>query len=839
MTTWNRCLSAIQEAAGRPLSDDEMEELIDELQARVRQARAEDAAGSSEDAVLRAAEQLAQDMKTAALIEKRNAALSLRRRLEALDFVRTQFRNDYAQGLEALMVGVNRVGIGNRASAAAHQNQLTGHYLGGFIADLQKGDLWPLFVSNSLDREIARALWLKGQKDADLSGIPTQARQIADMIAKWQDVARIDANKAGAWIRKLPGYIVRQSHDVYRIRSAGFETWRDYILPRLDPVTFANVKNLDQFLRETYSGLASGVHLKAAMQSPEGFKGPGNLAKRLSHERVLHFRDADAWLDYNERFGMGGMNEAVLFGLERMARATGLLRALGPNPEANFSRIMDELAKDLKNEPEKLDRFARQDRNWLMNRFAEVDGSIRIPANAMGARVASVTRAWQSMAKLGGAVLSAVTDIPIYASEMRYQGQTMLSGMGEALSGLMRGRGSKERQEVLGMLGVFFDSQRGDVISRFSAADDLPGRMSWLMQKFFKFNGLTWWTDTMRASAADAMSHRLALNRDVAWGGLDEDLRRVLGLYGLDGGKWEIIRATATRMADERDYIVPEGVRDAPDELLSRYLAGKGLEPTAARVRELRDEIETQLRSYFVDRTSYAVIEPDQRTHAIIRRGTRPGTVEGEFLRFIGQFKSFPVAVIVKSIGREVFGRGYAGDARGPRAVWEALRAGNGEMLGLAQLMLWTTLFGYGAMTAKDLAKGRTPRDPADPTTWAAAMTQGGGLGIYGDFLFGELRTRFGGGPIATALGPVAGVSEDILDIIGRMKNGDDAAAASFRTLLNNTPFLNLFYTRIALDYLILNRIQESLNPGYLRRYEQRVRKENAQDFWLAPSEAL
>src|SRR3546814_16868336 len=106
------------------------------------------------------------------------------------------------------------------------------------------------------------------------------------------------------------------------------------------------------------------------------------------------------------------------------------------------------------------------------------------------------------------------------------------------------------------------------------------------------------------------------------------------------------------------------------------------------------------------------------------------------------QFKSFSVATIQKQMGREVYGRGAD-------TLKTALRNGNGEMLGLAQLMVWTTLAGYGAMSTKDILKGRTPRNPLDPATWAAAFVQGGGAGIYGDFLLGETN-RFGGGLLQT-----------------------------------------------------------------------------------------
>lgn len=59
------------------------------------------------------------------------------------------------------------------------------------------------------------------------------------------------------------------------------------------------------------------------------------------------------------------------------------------------------------------------------------------------------------------------------------------------------------------------------------------------------------------------------------------------------------------------------------------------------------------------------------------------------------------------------------------------------------------------------------------------------------------------------------------------------------RFLVNNTPFVNLFYTRMALDYLVLYHLQEAMNPGFLQRMEQRVAQQNAQSYWLQPSSVI
>ncbi len=835
------CINTIQaaaKAAGRELNEQEMVELVDGLQQRIKALRAADEMLGAEDAALKAADDLSAESLQAAKLEKRNAAINARRRLEAIGYIRSTWSDRPDLGLESFLVGTNVARAGARRSVAAEQKQLSNAYIAGFLNDMEQADLLPFLTRGDNDSEITDALWRIGT-DRPLDGLGRESVEIARIMQKYQTAARSDANRAGAEIRDLPGYIVRQSHDPYKLERAGFSQWRDEISGLLDERTFEGVIDRSEFLLAAYNGLVSGVHLKASTPEASGFKGPRNLAKKVSAERVLHFKDGLSWHQYNKAYGTGSLREAFLGGLDRAGQNTGLMRRLGTNPESNWEAILDELQRDLMDKPVEMRRFQTDRRGWLKTRFAEVDGTARLAVNQQAARVASNIRAVQSMAKLGGAVISAVTDLPVAASEMRYQGKGMLSSMGTLIGGMVKGKKPAEQREILSSLGVFFDNVRGDVVSKFSADDSLGGKMSGLQQKFFKLNGLTWWTDTMRSTAALMMSHHLAYNRTMNWDQMNPDLRRTLELFDFDAGRWDLVRGTGAKLADGREYMTTQGLDDIPDADLAAYLTNKGRTANDAAIAELREELGAQLRSYITDRASYAVIEPDARTRAIMRRGTQPGTVAGELLRFVGQFKAFPVAILQKSFGRELYGRGYTPSAYAEgagRELIQALRNGNGEKLGIAQLLVWTTLFGYGAMTAKDLLKGREPRPADDAKTWVAAMLQGGALGIYGDFIFGEAN-RFGGGLIGSLAGPTAGAVEGLADVLYRVRDGDDAAAAAVRFGIQQTPFLNLFYTRAALDYLVLYSVQEALNPGSLRRMERRIEKENGQSYLLAPSQ--
>ncbi|WP_208453943.1 hypothetical protein, partial [Burkholderia gladioli] len=157
------------------------------------------------------------------------------------------------------------------------------------------------FASGSADRDVARALWAMGRDDeaARLAGMPEHAVEIAKVINKWQEYTRTTANEAGAWIGKEAGYIVKQSHDMLKIRHAGFDTWkadaaRFFDLPRM--MSQSGSESMEAMLAGIFKNLSSGNHVKpigSVETSP--FRGPGNLAKKISQDRVIHFKDADSW----------------------------------------------------------------------------------------------------------------------------------------------------------------------------------------------------------------------------------------------------------------------------------------------------------------------------------------------------------------------------------------------------------------------------------------------------------------------------------------------------------------------------------------------------------------
>jgi hypothetical protein len=629
---------------------------------------------------------------------------------------------------------------------------------------------------------------------------------------------------------------------MYKIREASEDEWVGFVKDRLDipkMMRLGLISETDPIgsLRELYAEFASGSHMKNIPGEEDTIAlGKGsNLAKRESVSRALYFKDGLSAFEYNTQFGSGTLAESVQMGLDRAASSIALLKTLGTNPEFTLTRLMDDFESSLVGE--RRHQF-RQQRGAILNMLAQVDGSVNIPGSVSAAKIGATLRGWQSMARLGGALISSTTDLAGYAAELRYaQGKNLFSGVLDGIVGLTQGRATGERADILTSMGVFHESMAGAISARFDNPDLVGGKMAAGMRHFFRLNGLTWWTDTLRDAAALQHSSYIATQSGKNLADINPELRRLFGLYGIDEGKWDIIRLSKV-VADGKEYIAPDGLKTIPRSMLENYITSVGRTVNDAAVQNLRDDLAQTMRVMFVDRAHFAVLEPGARTRAFMTRGTKPGTVPGEFLRYIGQFKSFSIAMTQMVLGREIYGRGY--DSLG-----QYLRKGKGDMVGLAAMRGMYGALGYAAMSIKDLIKGREPRDLVDKETGmpsvktiGAALAQGGGLGLYGDFLFGEY-SRFGRSFTSSSVGPVLGNLDTLTDLWTRMRNGDDLAATSFKALLDNTPFLNLYWLRPLLDYSILFNIQESLNPGFLRRTEQRIERDNNQQFLIKPSEVV
>jgi len=787
-------------------------------------------------------------------INKRNAIEDEIKGRELVDYVLDEFPDNPQEGLTAILVGSTDQKKGARASAAVQQHAAVNQLINGFPKKLRDAGVEKLFANADRNTQlrIARTWYelaqqpTKAEADAGVKPKVTEKNpeivKIATIMHEYSEMVRQQLNDRGANIPKLWGYVVRQSHDPYLVRDAAkvlgkqdvptdpalankydqnynknFAAWKDFVMDKLDKDrTFADTDNIDEFMLFAYNSLVRNESLKSnGAEFTFGARPTKNVAKSAEMKRVLHFKDADSWFEYNEMFGVGNLNESFFSGLTTAGRNIGIMDTLGTKPAQNFEKIRKAVATRMAQQGKDAGKVSSGQYKKYMD---VIDGTIYSVEGFALARWSAIARTVASTAKLGGAVISAASDLAQYGAEMRYQGRGFLSGMAEALGSLFRLKSSKDKKEIAEALGFMADNTIYDISGRFQVGDNLSKGWTNVQRTFFKYNLLSWWTNTLKEGAMLSMANYFAKQKNLQFDQLNPSLKNLFNQYNIDAARWDVIRSVAMeRSADGKEFISIRNLDNITDQ---QALNIAGLKQASEReIRIIKEKFKSSVSGMLLDRSTYAVIEPDAKIKAKMTQGLLAGTYLGEAIRFIGQFKAFPMSIVYKTLSREA-------------SFW---RAGNKAraISGVSSVLVTSALLGYVSMTAKDILKGRSARDPLKAKTWTAAFLQGGGLGIYGDVLFQE--TRSGADIAASMLGPVPLSAFDVLQGIkyGVSGEGDKAARQAYRVISTNIPFLNLFYTKTAFDYLIGYQMMETMNPGVLKRMEKRMEKDYNQEFLL------
>ena len=818
------CIAATAEALGAKESD--IREVAERLAKYRKQQLALGNIDRVDENVRKFAAGEAERLRLAAALKRKAAAVNILKRDmndAKIDALRAQGMSR-ADAVLSRIIGTLKGFKGGRDSAAAVRVSLTEGWLGGMQQEFHDKlpHIFKLLRKPKEARPFFNDVVREWRKPGSTSN--ADARQAAEILGKYAEAARLTVNRNGANVGRLDDWGGPQSWDAAEIMKAGKAQWvRDMIVEMDLGRSFGEgIDEADaaRILSESYENIVLGRGLRVTAKEKGQATGPANLARSLEQHRVFHFKDADAYIRVQEKYGRGNVFTGMVDHLQYMARTAANMHAFGPNPQRMVESILEDQRRAIREgggseawklrELKKLDADLDEGRGLIGRAFVEIMGNTHAAHSISGARWASGARGIESMAKLGGAVFSSFSDMVTMAARLRYQGQSPLAGYAKAFGALLSPWNAEDRRKGALMSGVFSDSILGDIHGRFAAEDNFPGKMSAAQNWFFKWSGLNWWTDTLTNAYAHMQSAWMGEHANVDWAELDNRYRMALEEYGITADDWAKVGQIVAQEGDYR-FIWPEKVAELPDGLF-------GTKPN--EIANGKFDLETKLRMFFTDSANSAVIKPDDRTRTITTQGQMRGTPLGEIWRMVMQFKSFPIAYMQRVLVPALRGRGAARER---------------DYGGIAHLIVMSTIFGYASMTAKDWMKNRTMKDPNNPETWVAAFLQGGGLGIAGDFLFAK-NDRFGGGMAARAVGPFPGTAFDAVELYQDLMHGDAKAGDAFYFALNNTPMVNLWWLRAGLDLAVLNSFQEYLSPGVLHRREQRINRDFGQRYLVDPT---
>lgn len=884
-----RCIQAVEGVLNRPISVAESQNIeaaiIRNMRALNRMDPAAWAAMTKDQRLMAAAKEAAKELREEALRKRRNAMLTIEAHDRNVNFVNTA-RSQGMEGLDAIerLIAFSADERSNVLSLETESRAIRADAVRRMV-DLFSA-VSPKFMGLFENREgvtlLTKALFGQPSGDAKIDAGAKAWLDTAEMLRK-------QFNDLGGKIRDLEDWALPQHHSQAKVSNAANspdpmtnrDQWVRDTLPLLNRQKYftpdgglMSTAELTDFLNHAWETLATGGINKL---KPGGAKGLGSVANRNSEARSIHFRDADAYLEYQQKYGERDLWSIMVGHVEGLSKQIAQLKVFGPNPDAGLAALLDvELQRSAMADPQSTLAFEARARE-IQDLYNVFTGNVAPVANRQLAENFDTLRSWNVASRLGSSVVTAFFTDPVTVT---------LTAQANKISSFRLWRNqlanlnpfNRADRNLAHRAGLALDVMLGE-LNRWGGqnlgADATTRRAqvsSRIASTVMRLSLLPALDSANRRAFGATMMHALGeiVQKYNTLADLDPMDNRILlskGITDVDFEVWKL--AQLENWSRGNRVLTPESIAKIPESALmgivsrERALLQAELQQRVANIQQnaalspqqiaesvsdftriyndkiaalpgkIRTEAIHRLLGVVLEEGDMAVINPGLKDAFRTGGATQRGTWGGELARSVWQFKGFPMAMIFRH-----FGRGLSQPTAKGKAWY------------IAKLVVGTWLMGILAQTVNELLQGKDVRnyDPSEEygiRNNIAALLKGGALGIYGDFLFSGTTQSSSTGPIAAALGPVAGLVEETFNLtqgnIVETLQGKETnfGAEATRWVRGNTPGASLWYLKASLDHLIFQQMQEALNPGYLRKTERRLMKETGQEYWWEPGTGL
>ena len=714
------------------------------------------------------------------------------------------------------MSGIQSIDSKARGIAAIYRGELVDFYTN------IKGGLG-IFTDQELVQKIVRERFGENTGDA-------LAKKISDKMGDVFETMRDRFNRNGGDIGKLDNWGLPQTHSLEKMLKAGKEAWvnkaeslidtRQYVHENGDYYSQQEIRSL---LEDTYDTLSMDGANKTEIGRQATGGGTSKVTNRHGESRVLHFKDAESWLEYQSEFGGMQFVDLVEAHINGLSKDIALVENLGSNPKTAFKILKD--AADKKDREAK--RITTKD-NPVLNRaqvmFDEFNGG-NSPQSQVLANLGVAYRSMNIFSLLGGTTITSITDQATIAKTAHVHGLSYRKAFGELLSQL--NPANKADRELAHSLGLATEEMLGSIArwsddgltSTYGKSEKLARISSGIASQVMRFSGLNALTAASKVGFSKLLMEKYGrLSRSKAWNDLDAQDRELLSNTGLDERAWQVFQLAEPVVDREGNQLMSaRSIYEIPDEKLTDF----------GDPKQVKDQVASQLQAHLLDEQGMAVIEAGLREKTLINVGAR-GTIAGEIFRGIVQFKSFSAAFLMRHGSRIMAQEGLKGKAA--YAI---------------PLFVMTTLLGGLVVQLKELLNGNDPQtmwDSDDPkkasSFFVRSAVQGGGLSFLGDILVAGTDTS-GRDANSFVAGPLGGDFESLLSLtVGNLtqyNEGKDTnfGNEAFKFVKGKVPAQNLWYTKAAINRMVFDEMQDTIAPGYrekaLRKAEQQQDRER---FW-------
>ncbi|MFH3646099.1 hypothetical protein [Acinetobacter nosocomialis] len=714
------------------------------------------------------------------------------------------------------MSGIQSIDSKARGIASIYRGELVDFYTN------IKGGLG-VFTDQELVQKIVRERFGENTGDA-------LAKKISDKMGDVFETMRDRFNRNGGDIGKLDNWGLPQTHNLEKIAKAGKEAWvnkaeslidtRQYVHENGDYYSQQEIRSL---LEYTYDTLSSDGANKIEVGRQATGSGTSKVTNRHSESRVLHFKDAESWLEYQSEFGGMQFVDLVEAHINGLSKDIAMVENLGSNPKTALKILMDAAAK--KDWEKGIDENKTQSsRKRAQVMFDEFSGG-NTPQSQVLANLGIAYRSMNVASMLGGTTIASLADQATIAKTAHVHNLSYRKAFGGLIEQL--NPANKADRELAHSLGLATEEMLGSIArwsddgltSTYGKSEKLARISSGVATQVMRVSFLNALTSASKVGFTKLLMEKYGrLSRSKAWNDLDVQDRELLSNTGLDERAWQVFQL-AEPVVDRKgnQLMSARSIYEIPDEKLTAF----------GDPKQVKDQVASQLQAHLLDEQGMAVIEAGLRERTWMTVGAK-GTITGEVFKGLMQFKSFSASFLMRQGSRTMAQEGLKG------------KAAYG-----VPLFVTMTLLGGLVVQLRELLNGNDPQtiydsnDPKKATSFfMRSLVAGGGLPVLGDILVagtdtsGRDANSFVSGPLGSDFTALLGLTVGNLTQYNEGKDTNFGNEA-FKFVKGKVPAQNLWYTKAAINRMVFDEMQDTIAPGYREKALRKAeRQQDRERFW-------
>ena len=601
MAMKDQCKQAVAQALGKPkLNQQEATKIEQRIEKTMTAIAKQDIDKwrnlSQADRLSLAAEQVAKDIQT---------DLARKHQIIAKDIV-TQARN-----LGIIQNSLKELGIaGNQAldRLIAHNGDMTGirslNTEFKTIANEYKSRMWDfyaktkgalgIFTDKKLMDDVVRERFNESTNNP-------LAKKIADQVGGVDEDIRVRFNASGGNIGDLGDkYGLAQIWSGDRLKDAGLQQWVDDAYRNIDRSTLVDIDGnflddiqVKEIITESFDSITMGGLNK--LNVGEMQQGGGKVTNRMSNSRVLHWENADAWLEMHKKYGALPIFDVIDSHIDSMSKNIALVEKFGSNPNRAFEILAQEA--------ERVDHINGIKTNILTDGIRRATTMYDVFANReMNAgsdtwnMIGLAYRAWNTGTMLGSALLASLSDVVTMAKMARMHNLSVLKLGGYMLHELNPlNRADRELSfsmglavdEITSSMGRFAIEDLSNIHDRASKVARVSNTVASTVMRASLLNA--WTAANKRAWSKLLMNKYATLTKEKKWSQMEKADQDFLKSVGMNEATWEVMSlATPIKDGAGHELLTTQSILNIPDEKLLAAMDGD--------VKALVDNIDSQIK---------------------------------------------------------------------------------------------------------------------------------------------------------------------------------------------------------------------------------------------------